>query len=114
MPAEVEFTEVAAEPKVESVAYAHRSVELGHLYMEDLQRGPDFLRAHFRDIAPWYHAARQSCVDSLGGPTPADRGEPALDLCRYRTVGRRRGYPHLVLPVPGRGLAAAAVGPAAP
>ena len=33
MPAEVEFTEVAAEPKVESVAYAHRSVELGHLYM---------------------------------------------------------------------------------
>src|SRR2546421_4095626 len=69
MPAEVEFTEVAAEPKVESVAYAHRSVELGHLYMEDLQRGPDFLRAHFRDIAPWYHAARQSCVDSLGGRT---------------------------------------------
>jgi hypothetical protein len=70
MPAEVEFTEVAAHPKVESVSYAHLSVELGHLYMEDLQRGPAFLDAHFRQVAPWFEAARLSCVDSLGGRTP--------------------------------------------
>jgi hypothetical protein len=70
MPAEIEFTEVAAQPRVESVSYAHLSVELGHLYMEDLQRGPAFLDAHFRQVAPWSEAARLSCVDGLGGRTP--------------------------------------------
>jgi hypothetical protein len=69
MAAEVEFTEAAAHPRVESVSYAHLSIELGHLYMEDLQRGTPFLRRHFREIAPWVHAAKQSCVDSLGPRT---------------------------------------------
>jgi hypothetical protein len=70
MPVEVEFTEVAAHPRVESVPYSHLSVELGHLYMEDLQRGPEFLRGYFRQIAPWARAARDSFANDLAGPSP--------------------------------------------
>ena len=69
MPATVEFTEASAQPRVESVSYAHLSIELGHLYMEDLQRGTDYLRGHFRQVAPWVDAARRSCVDGLGERT---------------------------------------------
>lgn len=69
MAGEAEFREVAAEPKVESVSFAHLSIELGHLYMEDFAAGPDFLRRHFRQVAPWVRAARQSCVDELAGRT---------------------------------------------
>ncbi len=69
MPAEVEFTEVAAHPRVESVSYAHLSIELGHLYMEDLQRGPAYLSRHFREIVPWVEAARRSCEGGLTGRT---------------------------------------------
>jgi hypothetical protein len=67
--AKVEFTEATAQPRIEAVPYAHLSIELGHLYMEDLQRGTEFLRSHFRRIAPWVDAARRSCVDSLAGRT---------------------------------------------
>lgn len=66
----VDFTETAAHPRVEAVRYAHLSIELGHLYMEDLQRGPAYLRSHFRQVAPWFNAARQSSVDGLGKRTP--------------------------------------------
>src|SRR6266511_4234007 len=69
MPAEVECTEVAAHPRVESVSYAHLSIELGHLYMEDLQRGPAYLSRHFREIVPWVEAARRSCEGGLTGRT---------------------------------------------
>lgn len=67
MPVEAEFTEAAAHPRVEAVPYAHLSIELGHLYMEDLQRGPDFLRDHFRQVAPWASAARDSFVNGRDG-----------------------------------------------
>jgi hypothetical protein len=69
MPAEVEFTEATAQPRVESVSYSHLSIEVGHLYMEDFQRGIEYLRSHFRQIAPWVEAARQSCVEGLGKRT---------------------------------------------
>src|SRR5205814_3203793 len=70
MSADVEFTEMAAQPKAESVPYAHLSIELGHLYMEDLQRGADFLQQHFQQIAPWVEAATRSCTAGLAGRTP--------------------------------------------
>src|SRR6266508_1143731 len=69
MPAEVVFSETAAQPRVESVPYAHLSIELGHLYMEDLQQGTSFLGRHFQQVAPWVGAARQSCVDTMRGRT---------------------------------------------
>ncbi|WP_198652868.1 SCO2522 family protein [Actinocorallia populi] len=40
-------------PRVERVPRSHLSLELGHLYMEDLLSGPDALRRHFARIRPW-------------------------------------------------------------
>ncbi|NUP42017.1 MAG: hypothetical protein HOY76_34580, partial [Streptomyces sp.] len=36
---------------------AQVSLELGHLYMEDFEAGPDRLRAHFAQVKPWADAA---------------------------------------------------------
>ncbi len=52
------FLESSAEIKVESLALAHVSVEIGHLYMEDLIGGPDAIRGTFAAVAPWIKAAR--------------------------------------------------------
>ena len=51
------FTEVSAVPAVRSVALSHLSIELGHLYMEDYEDGPERLRQHFARVAPWVRAA---------------------------------------------------------
>lgn len=93
MPVEVEFTEAAAHPRVEAVPYAHLSIELGHLYMEDLQRGPESLRDHFRQVAPWASAARDSFVNGLGGRTA--RISTCFLVDDYFT---RLSPPHVVIP----------------
>ncbi len=93
MSAEVEFTEAAAQPRVESISYAHLSIELGHLYMEDLQRGPGFLRGHFRKVAPWVEAATRSCADDLAGRTA--RISTCFLVDDYFT---RLSPPHVVIP----------------
>ena len=41
---ETGFRETAAEPRTEAVPLAHLSLELGHLYMEDFEAGPERLR----------------------------------------------------------------------
>ncbi|HET9893516.1 MAG TPA: SCO2522 family protein [Streptosporangiaceae bacterium] len=53
-----QFLESSAETKVESLALAHVSVEIGHLYMEDLIGGPSSMRATFAAVAPWIRAAQ--------------------------------------------------------
>lgn len=52
-----DLLESSADLKVESLPLAHVSVELGHLYMEDLAGGPPALRAVFSAVAPWFQAA---------------------------------------------------------
>lgn len=52
-----EFLESSADLKVESLPLSHASVELGHLYMEDLARGEPALRDTFAAVAPWVRAA---------------------------------------------------------
>lgn len=52
-----EFLESSADLKVESLPLSHVSVELGHLYMEDLARGMPALRETFAAVAPWVRAA---------------------------------------------------------
>jgi hypothetical protein len=49
------------------VPLAHLSVELGHLYFEDLAASPDRLRQHFRRVAPWVDAAVGICAANLPG-----------------------------------------------
>jgi hypothetical protein len=63
---EGEFHENSGEPVTRSVPLSHTSIELGHLYPEDLLGGPARLRAMFADAAPWAHAARTTL-------TPAGR-----------------------------------------
>lgn len=54
---ETEFLEISADLKAESLPLSHVSVELGHLYMEDLARGEPALRDTFAAVAPWVRAA---------------------------------------------------------
>jgi hypothetical protein len=52
-----EYLETSATSKVESVPLSHVSVELGHLYMEDLAAGESAIRDTFAAVAPWVKAA---------------------------------------------------------
>jgi len=53
-----EFLESSADLKVESVPLSHVSVEVGHLYMEDLADGEAAIRGTFAAVAPWVRAAQ--------------------------------------------------------
>jgi hypothetical protein len=53
-----EFRETSADPEVESLPLCHVSVEIGHLYMEDLAGGENAVRRTFAAVAPWVRAAR--------------------------------------------------------
>lgn len=64
------FREASGERRVQSVPLSHLSIEVGHLYREDLAGGPDRLRDHFRQVAPWLDTARQAGVWALP-PKPA-------------------------------------------
>ncbi|KMS68197.1 hypothetical protein ACM01_40015 [Streptomyces viridochromogenes] len=57
---EAVFRESTAEPRTQSVPLAHLSVELGHLYMEDFEAGPERLREHFAEVRVWVDAVRAS------------------------------------------------------
>lgn len=52
------FRETTAEPRTQAVPLAQLSLELGHLYMEDFEAGPERLRLHFSQVRPWADAAR--------------------------------------------------------
>lgn len=52
-----EFLESSADIKVESVPLSHVSVELGHLYMEDLADGQGAIRQTFASVVPWVRTA---------------------------------------------------------
>ncbi|MFD5452298.1 SCO2522 family protein [Streptomyces sp. NPDC127100] len=64
---ETGFRETAAEPRTEAVPLAHLSLELGHLYMEDFEAGPERLREHFTQVQPWVAAARAAATARTGG-----------------------------------------------
>ncbi|MFR9799592.1 SCO2522 family protein [Streptomyces sp. MS06] len=64
------FRETTAEPRTQSVPLSHLSLELGHLYMEDFEAGPDRLRAHFAEVRIWADAARAAAARRLGGRRP--------------------------------------------
>jgi hypothetical protein len=53
-----EFLESSADFKVESLPLSHVSVEVGHLYMEDLAGGPAAVRRTFAAAAPWAQTAQ--------------------------------------------------------
>ncbi|MEW9533408.1 SCO2522 family protein [Microbispora sp. NPDC049125] len=61
------FGEVAAERRIASAPLSHVSIELGHLYMEDFEAGPDRLREQFRRVAPWAAAVRSGWQERVPG-----------------------------------------------
>ncbi|MEV6505918.1 SCO2522 family protein [Streptomyces sp. NPDC051642] len=67
---EAVFRETTADPRTQSVPLAHLSLELGHLYMEDFEAGPERLRAHFQEVRIWADAARASAARRVGGKRP--------------------------------------------
>jgi len=54
----IEFLETSAGFQVESVPLSHVSVEVGHLYMEDLVAGESAVQRTFAAAGPWVRAAR--------------------------------------------------------
>jgi len=64
------FQESTAEPRIQSVPLAHVSLELGHLYMEDFEAGPERLREHVAEVRIWVDAARASAARRIGGKRP--------------------------------------------
>ncbi len=66
-PVHATFGEVAAERRIASVPLSHVSVELGHLYMEDYEAGPDRLREQFRRVAPWLATVRSLWRERVPG-----------------------------------------------
>ncbi|MFF3910159.1 SCO2522 family protein [Streptomyces sp. NPDC001848] len=67
---EAVFRETTAEPRTQSVPLAHLSLELGHLYMEDFEAGPERLREHFAEVRIWVDAARAAAARRTGGKRP--------------------------------------------
>jgi hypothetical protein len=63
----VESTGVAAG---RSVPMSHLSVEVGHLYLEDLEGGPEAVQRRLAAVAPWAERAKTSFVDTLGQARP--------------------------------------------
>lgn len=53
-----EFIESSANLKIESLPLSHVSIELGHLYMEDLAAGEATIRSTFATVAPWVKVAQ--------------------------------------------------------
>jgi hypothetical protein len=53
-----EFLESSADSRVESVPLSHVSVEVGHLYMEDLAAGESTVQRAFAAVAPWVRTAK--------------------------------------------------------
>jgi hypothetical protein len=65
MISDVEFREVAAQPRTVSIPLSHLSIELGHLYAEDFGPGLVNINRHFERVAPWVAQARASCAAQL-------------------------------------------------
>jgi hypothetical protein len=70
------FRELDAEPRVEAVPFAHMSIELGHLYMEDFAAGLDRLKAQFGKVVLWARTARET-IPLRHGP----KARPRVSTC---------------------------------
>jgi hypothetical protein len=68
------FHQARREPR--SLPLAHLSVEVGHLYSEDILAGAGVLRERFRRVQPWVRAAQEICLAEL----PAGR-TPRISTC---------------------------------
>ncbi|MFF8938281.1 SCO2522 family protein [Streptomyces paradoxus] len=59
------YSEGRAKSPTQAVPYSHLSLELGHLYLEDLTAGTKRLRAHFTQVAPWAETATRALAGRI-------------------------------------------------
>jgi hypothetical protein len=76
-----ELLESSADLKTEAVPLAHVSVELGHLYMEDLAGGRDAIRKTLAAVAPWARAAQTP--QAIGCAKPSVRASTCFLIDDY-------------------------------
>lgn len=60
------YGEATDRNKVRKVPLSHLSIEVGHLYMEDIRNGDERIREHFQRIVPWLATA----IASVGSNQP--------------------------------------------
>jgi len=63
------FEETSALPTVSELPMSHLSLEVGHLYMDDIARGRDRLVELAHEVAPWAHTARETCARAVAPKT---------------------------------------------
>ncbi|MDA1359141.1 SCO2522 family protein [Glycomyces luteolus] len=63
------YEEGTAEQHTERFGMSHLSIEVGHLYADDLAR-PDTLKAEMAAAAAWAHGATEALAKRLGGRRP--------------------------------------------
>ena len=63
---DVVFREKSDTPQIEAVPLSHLSIEVGHLYREDLEGSVERLREQFRRTVPWLEAASRTIRRDYG------------------------------------------------
>jgi hypothetical protein len=63
------YEETSAKQRTERFGMSHLSIEVGHLYADDLAR-PDALRDEMASAAAWVHGTTAALTKRLGGRTP--------------------------------------------
>jgi hypothetical protein len=67
---EIVVEETGNDEPVANVELSHLSIEVGHLYLEDLVRGRSRIDELIAATAPWAEAATRQCATRLGIPRP--------------------------------------------
>ncbi|GAA4962094.1 SCO2522 family protein [Yinghuangia aomiensis] len=91
-----QFHESSTDPRVAQVPLAHLSVELGHVYMEDFEGGPEALHRRLGGLGPWLAAAEESLRGRLGGRRTRMSTCFLVDDYFARTVPPAKALPALV------------------
>ncbi|SDE28674.1 SCO2522 family protein [Glycomyces harbinensis] len=63
------YEETSAKQRTERFGMSHLSIEVGHLYADDLAR-PDTLKEEMASAAAWVHGTTEALTKRLGGRTP--------------------------------------------
>jgi hypothetical protein len=70
MTIEADFLEHTAEDRITSVPLAHLSLELGHLYWDDMNGDLNQLRALFARVGPWARTAQEIITHDVSPRVP--------------------------------------------
>ncbi|MCH7231960.1 SCO2522 family protein [Glycomyces sp. L485] len=64
------YSETSAKQATERFGMSHLSIEVGHLYADDLAARPDALRAEMASAAAWVRGTTEALAHRLGGRRP--------------------------------------------